>query len=51
MVANVTGKMAVFKQTAQKFDGKGFNFNQLIKLEVRIQFQIENSKGFAALEN
>jgi len=51
MVAKVTERMAVFKQTTQKFVGKGFNFNQIIKLEVRIQNQIEISNRFAALEN
>jgi hypothetical protein len=43
--------LAVSKQAAQKFDGEKFNLTKLLELEVRKQYQIKNSKMFAALEN
>jgi len=43
--------LAVSKQSAQKFDGKIFNLRQLNELEVRNEYQIENTNRFAALEN
>jgi hypothetical protein len=45
------GVLAVSKETAQKFDGERFNFRNLNELEVRKQYQIEITDGFAALEN
>jgi hypothetical protein len=50
-VANVTEILAVRKQTAQRFDGAIFNIRKLNNLEVRKQYQIEITNGFAALEN
>jgi len=35
MVANLTKRLAVCEQAAQKFDGKIFNIGKLNELEVR----------------
>jgi len=43
--------LAVSKQKAQKCDGERFNLRKLNELEVRIQYQIEITNRFAALEN
>jgi len=51
VVAKVREKLAVSKQKAQKCDGERFNLMKLNKLEVRIQYQIEITNRFAALEN
>jgi hypothetical protein len=39
------------RKPAQKFDGERFNLRRLNDLEVRKQYQIENTNRFAALEN
>ena len=41
VVAKVTERFAVSKQTAQKFEGERFNLRKLNELEVRKQYQIE----------
>ena len=51
MVAKVRERLAANKQAAQKFHGEGFNLRKLNELEVRKQYQIEITDGFAALEN
>jgi len=51
VVANVREWLAVSKQAAKKFDVKRFNLRKLSKGEIRKQYQIKNSKRFAALEN
>jgi hypothetical protein len=51
VVAKGRRRLAVSKQTAQKFDVEIFNLRKLSELEVRKQYQIEISKSFAALEN
>jgi hypothetical protein len=51
VVAEVRERLAVDKQAAQKFDVERFKLRQLRELEVRIQYQIEIPKRFAALEN
>jgi hypothetical protein len=51
VVAKVRERLAVIKQTAQKFDAVIFNLKKLSKLEVRKQYQIKISNRFAALEN
>jgi hypothetical protein len=43
VVAKVRERLAVSKQTAQKFDGERYNLRKLNELEVR--------KRFSALEN
>ena len=43
--------MAVSKKGTQKFDLKKFNLRKLNKLEVRKQYQIKVSNGYAALGN
>jgi hypothetical protein len=47
----VREQLAVSKQAAQAYDGERFNLRKLNNLEVRIQYQIEITNGFAALEN
>ena len=51
MVANNKQRLAVRKQAAQKFDGESFNLRKLNELEVKKQYQIEITNGFAALGN
>jgi len=51
VVAKVKESLAVSKQAAQKFDVERFNLRKLNELEVRKQYQIKISNGFAALEN
>jgi hypothetical protein len=51
VVAKVREKLAISKQTAQRFDGERFNLRKLNELEVRKQCQIEITKRYAALEN
>jgi len=51
VVAKVRDKLAVSKQAEQKFDGERFNFKKINDLEVRKQYHIEITNGFAALEN
>ena len=43
--------MAVSKKGTQKFDIKKFTLRKLNKLDVRKQYQIKVSNGYAALEN
>jgi len=50
VVAKVREGLAENKQAAQKFDGERFNLRNLNELEVRKQYQIEITNGFAALE-
>jgi predicted lipase len=47
----VRERLAVSKQSAQKFEGERFNLRKLNELEVRKQYQIEITNRFAALEN
>ena len=51
VVAAVRERLAVSKQTTQKFDVERFNLRKLSELEVRKQHQIEITNRFAALEN
>jgi hypothetical protein len=51
VVAKVRERLAVSKQTAQKFDAERFNLKKLSELEVRKQYQLKISNRFAALEN
>ena len=51
VVKNVRERLAVSKEAAQKFDGERFNLGKLKELEVRKQYQIEITNGYAALEN
>ena len=51
MVAKVRERLAVSKQSAQKFDWESFNLRKLNELLVRKQCQIEIMKMLAALEN
>jgi hypothetical protein len=51
VVARFRESLAVRKQAAQRFDGEKFNLRQLDDLEVRIQYRIEVTNRFAALEN
>jgi hypothetical protein len=39
------------KHAAQRFDGKIFNLRKLNKLEVRKQYQLDNTSRFAAVKN
>jgi len=48
VIVKVRERLAVGKQAAQRFDRQRFT---LRKLEVREQYQIEITNGFAALEN
>jgi len=51
VAAKVKERLAVSKQAAQKFDVERFNLRKLNELEVRKQYHIKISNGFAALEN
>ena len=51
MVAKVGERLAVIKQTLQKFYGERFNLRKLNELQVRKQYQIEIKNRFAALGN
>ena len=51
MVENVKEKFAVRKQATKKFDVERFYVRVLNKMEVKKQYQFENSNRFAALEN
>jgi hypothetical protein len=51
VVAKVRERLAVRKQETQKFDGEIFNLRKLDDLEVRMQYRIEITNRFAALEN
>jgi len=43
--------LTVSKQAAQQFDGERFNLRQLNELEVRKEYQTENTNRFAASDN
>jgi hypothetical protein len=51
VVAEVSKKLAVNKQAAQKCNVKRFNLRKLSELEVRKEYQIKIADRFAALEN
>ena len=51
VVAKARERLAVSKQSIQKFDGERFNLRMLNKMEVRKQGQTEITNRFAALEN
>jgi len=51
VAAKVRERLAVSKQATQKFDVERFNLRKLNELEVRKQYWIKISNGFAALEN
>ena len=51
VVAKVRERLAVRKQAAQNSDGGRFNLRKLNDLDVRIQYQIDITNRFAALEN
>jgi hypothetical protein len=51
VVAKVRERLAVSKQTAQKFDAERFNLKKLSELEVMKQYQLKISNRSAALEN
>jgi hypothetical protein len=51
VVAKFRERLALRKQAAQKSDGGRFYLRKLNDLEVRKQYQIENTNRFAALEN
>jgi len=51
VVEKVRERLAVIKQTTQRFDGERFNLRKLNELEVKKQYQIEITNRFAALEN
>ena len=51
MVAKVRERLAVTKQTTQKFDGEIFNLRKLNELEVMKQYHTAITNRFAALEN
>jgi hypothetical protein len=51
VVAKVRERLAVSKQSAQKFDAETFDPKKLSELEVRKQYQLKISNRFAALEN
>ena len=51
LVAKLRERLAVSKQSVQKFDRERFNLSKLNELVVRKQYQIEITAKFAALEN
>jgi hypothetical protein len=51
VVPNVWERLAISKKGTEKFDLKKFNLRKFNKLEVRKQYQIKVSNGYAALEN
>ena len=51
VVAKVRERSAVSKQAAQQFNVERFNVRKLSELEVKKQYQIENTNRFVALEN
>ena len=48
MGANVREKLAIIKQTAQKFKVERFNLRKLNELEVRKQYRVKISNRSAA---
>jgi len=51
VVAKFRERLAVNKQAARRFYGERFNLKKLNELEVRKQYHIEITKGFADMEN
>jgi len=51
VVAEIRERLAVSKQSVQKFDRERFNLSKLNELVVSKQYQIEITNRFAALEN
>jgi len=51
VIAKVRERLAVGNQAAQRFDRQRFNLGKLNESQVREQYQIEITNGFAALEN
>jgi len=51
VIAKVRERLAMCKQTAQRFDRQRFNLRKLNEPEVREHYQIEITSRFAALEN
>jgi hypothetical protein len=51
LVAKVKERLAVSKEAAPKFHVEIFNLRKLNELEVRKQYHIKISNGFAALDN
>ena len=51
VIGKVRERLAVGKQTAQRFDRQRFNLRKLNEPGVREQYQIEITNRFAALEN
>ena len=51
VIAKVRERLAVGKQTAQRFDRHRFNLSKPNELEVRKHYQVEITNRFAALEN
>ena len=49
VIAKVRERLALGKQAAQRFDRQRFNPRKRNELEVRKQYQIENTNRFAAL--
>jgi len=51
VIAKVTERLAVGNQDVQRFDRHRFNLKKLNEPEFRVQYQIEFTNRFAALEN
>jgi hypothetical protein len=51
VVAKVMERLAVSKQTEQKFYVERFNLRKLNEPKVRKEYQINNSNMFTAMEN
>jgi hypothetical protein len=51
VVTKFRERLAVSKETAQKFGGERLNLKRLSELEVRKQYQLTISNRFASLEN
>ena len=51
VVAEISKRLAISKQTAQKFDVERFNLGKLHELEVIKQQQTEITNRFASLKN
>ena len=51
VVAKLRERLAVSKEEARKSDGERFNLRKLNELEIKKKYQIEITKGFAALDN
>jgi hypothetical protein len=51
MLANVRERLAVSKQTTHGFHMEEFNRKKLSEVEGKVQYRVEISNRFAALEN